>query len=79
MQVPPIPPAVVPGALQPDAVAKTLPQIQAQASVPVTQRAIDPSRQGDRGKKSRGNGDKSKGGGGGNGGGNRGGSVNIKV
>ncbi len=31
--------------------------------MPVTQRAIDPSRQGDRGNKSRGNGDKSKGGG----------------
>ena len=75
MQVPPIPAQMVPGAVQPDAMAKVLPQIQAQASTPVTQRAIDPSKKGDRGNKGRSNGDKAKGGGSEG----RGGSVNIRV
>jgi hypothetical protein len=77
MQVPPIPAPVLPGALPQDAVAKTLPQIQAQSGAPVIQRAVDPSPRSERGKKSRSNGDKGKGGS--SGGGQRGGSVNIRV
>ena len=76
MQVPPVPAPLVPGATPQETVARTLPQIQAQASAPVTQRAIDPSPRSERGKKTRSNSDKKKGG---SGDGQRGSSVNIRV
>jgi hypothetical protein len=79
MQVPPIPAPTVPGAMPQDAVAKTLPQVQAQSGAPVIQRAIDPSPRSERGNKSRSRGDKGKGGGSSSGGNQRGGSVNIRV
>jgi hypothetical protein len=64
-----------------DAVSRALPQIQAQASQPLVQRAIDPSPRSERGNQPRTNGEKSKGGGNatGSAGGKRGGSVNIRV
>ena len=78
MQVPPLPPAAVPNATLPqEAAAKAVPQVLAQASAPVIQRAVDPSQKSDRGQKSRSNGDRAKGGG--KTGGGRGGSVNFKV
>ena len=78
MQVTPLPTPVMPVALPQDA-AKAVPQqIQTQAAVPITQRAVDPSPSSDRGQQSRSNGDKAKGGGQG-GGEKRGGSVNIRV
>lgn len=77
MQVTPLPPLpVTTGVVQPETVAKTMPQIQAQASMPITQRAIDPSSKSQRGNKSRSNGDRAKGGGDKGG---RGSSVNIRV
>lgn len=82
MQVTPLPPIPVnPGAVPQEAVNKVLPQIQAQASAPIIQRAVDPSSKSDRGNKSRSNGDRAKGGGGdkGGAGGDRGSSVNIRV
>ena len=78
MQVPPLPPAAVPNATLPqEAVAKAVPQVMAQASAPVIQRAVDPSQKSDRSQQSRSNSDRAKGGG--KAGGGRGGSVNFKV
>jgi hypothetical protein len=78
MQVTPLPtPPVVANALPQEAVAKTIPHVQAQASAPLIQRSIDPSTKGDRGHHARSNGDRAKGGGAQSG--NPGGSVNIKV
>jgi hypothetical protein len=76
MQVTPLPMPVLPNALPPDAVAKMVPHIQAQASAPLTQRAVDPSSKSERGNQSRTNAEKAKGGDGGD---RRSGSVNIKV
>ena len=75
MQVTPLPVPVVPVALPQDA-AKTVPQVQSQAAVPLIQRAVDPSPRSDRGQQPRSNGDRAKGGGGED---KRGGSVNIRV
>lgn len=77
MQVPPLPVPVAPNALPTEA-AKTVPHVQAQASVPVTQRAIDPSPKSERGNKTRSNGDRAKGGKGSDTD-KRGGSVNLRV
>jgi len=77
MQVIPPQAPVVPGILPQDAVVKAVPQIQAQASQPLTQRAIDPSSRSERGNSSRNNGDKAKGGSDQTG--KRGGSINIRV
>jgi len=78
MQVTPLPPQLVtPGAVPQETIAKTMAQVQAQASAPIIQRAVDPSSKSDRGHKSRSNGDRAKGGGSGKGG--RGSSVNIRV
>ena len=77
MQVTPLPPVpITPGAV-PQETVKVLPQVQAQASAPITQRAVDPSNKSDRGNRSRSNSDRGKGGGSDQSG--RGGSVNIKV
>jgi hypothetical protein len=76
MQVTPLPAPILPTA-QPQDVAKTVPQVQAQAATPLTQRAVDPSPRSERGNQPRSNGEKSKGGQGG--GDKRGGSVNIRV
>ncbi|MBV8548559.1 MAG: hypothetical protein JO126_03780 [Alphaproteobacteria bacterium] len=70
----------MPSALAQDAVVRTLPQIQAQAVSPQTQRAIDPSSKAYGGNKARGNGDRAKGGdrsGGDRGG--RGSNLNIRI
>ena len=64
MQVTPsVPLPVVPNALPQEAVAKTMPNVVAQASPPVIQRAVDPSHKTGRGQQPRSNGDKAKGGG----------------
>jgi hypothetical protein len=76
MQVIPLPPVLVPGAVPQEAVTRVLPQIQAQSSAPIIQRAVDPSRKSDRGNKARSNTDRGKGGGGK---GDRGSTVNIRV
>jgi len=76
MQVTPIPPPVMPAALPQDA-AKVVPQVQTQAAVPITQRAVDPAPRSDRGQQTRSNGDRAKGGQ--SDGDKRGGSVNIRV
>lgn len=83
MQVTPVPMPVLPNALPQDA-ARAIPQVQAQATAPLIQRAVDPSPRGERGNQPRSNGDRAKGGDRGRGGesGNRGGSgsgVNIRV
>ena len=80
MHVPPNLPPVLPnsGNLPQDTVARVVPQIQAQASAPVIQRAVDPSPKSERNNRTRSNNDRGKGGGGANSGG-RGSSVNIKV
>ena len=76
MQIPLLPPLpVAPGALPPEALARAVPQIQAQAAAPIIQRAVDPSGHSERGNKSRSNEERSKGGGKSG----RGGSVNIRV
>ncbi len=77
MQVTPLPGPVLPNALSPDVAAKAVPQIQAQASAPLIQRAVDPSPKSGRGTQTRSNGDKAKGGD--SSGDKRGGGVNIKV
>jgi hypothetical protein len=78
MQVTPLPLPVTPNAALPqDAVAKTMPNVVAQASTPVIQRAVDPSSKSERGQQSRSNGDRAKGGG--KSGEQRGGSVNMRV
>ena len=81
MQVTPVPTPIVPGSLQQqEAVIKAIPQVQAQASAPLLQRAVDPSTKNQRGQQTRSNGERAKGGGkGGEGSGERGGSVNIRV
>ena len=80
MQVPPLPPVTVPNATLPqEAVAKAVPQVIAQASAPVIQRAVDPSQKSDRGQNTRSNSDRAKGGGKAAASGGRGGSVNFKV
>lgn len=77
MQITPLPTTAAPNALPQDTAVKAGPQsVMAQASPPVTQRAIDPAPKSERGNKSRSNGDKAKGGGK-NGG--RGGNVNLRV
>lgn len=78
MQVTPVPVLPVPSAVMPqETVAKTMPQIQAQAFAPIVQRAVDPPRKSDSGGKSRSNEDRSKGGGNGKSG--RGDRINIRV
>ena len=78
MQVNPVPPVpLAAGAVPQEAVTKVLPQVQAQATAPITQRAVDPSGKSDRGNKTRSNGDRGKGGRGDDG--SRGGNVNIRV
>jgi len=76
MQVTPLPGPVLPNALPQEVVAKT-PAIQAQASAPLIQRAVDPSPKSGRGQQTRSNSDKAKGGASDSG--KRGGSVNIRV
>ncbi len=76
MQVTPVPLPILPGAAPQDAMARTMPHIQAQASTPLIQRAVDPSPRSERGHRSRSNGDKAKGG---DSDGSRGKSVNIRV
>jgi hypothetical protein len=81
MQITPLPtPPVQPNALPQDAVAKVVPHIQAQASAPLIQRAVDPTGRSDRNTKTRTNSEKAKGGASDTGGDDkRGGSVNIRV
>ncbi len=76
MQVPPLQAPVVTTALPQEAAAKAMPQVQAQAVAPLTQRAVDPAPRSERGNQSRSNTEKRSGDGGG---GKRGGSVNIRV
>ena len=78
MQVTPLPPGpIAPGLITPEAIARAVPQVQAQAAAPIIQRAVDPARKQDRGNKNKSNGDRGKGGGSDKGG--RGSSVNIRV
>jgi hypothetical protein len=78
MQVAPLPIPVLSTALPQDAVARAIPQVQAQAAAPLLQRAVDPSPSSERGQKSKTNQEKAAGGKGG-GDGKRGGTVNIRV
>ena len=59
MQVTPLPVPVVP-LLQPQDVAKAIPQVQSQAAAPLTQRAVDPAPRSDRGQQTRSNGDRAR-------------------
>ncbi len=82
MQVTPLPAPVLPTATTQDVVTKAVSAVQAQASAPVTQRAIDPSQKSDRGGQSRSNSDRAKGGAKSPAGDetiDRGGSLNIRV
>ena len=63
MQVTPLPPLpVTAGGVPQETIAKTIPQVQAQAAAPIIQRAVNPSTKSERGTKSRSNGDRGKGG-----------------
>jgi len=75
MQVTPLQTPVAPVALPQD-IAKTVPQVQAQAATPVIQRAVDPSPRSERNPHARSNAEKDKGGKTGD---KRGGGVNIRV
>jgi hypothetical protein len=80
MQITPAPPPIVPNPSPQDMAAKTAAPVLAQATTPVTQRAVDPTSKSDRGQKTRSNGERAKGGGKeGAGDEERGHSVNIKV
>jgi hypothetical protein len=81
MQVPPVPPVIIPSQLPQDAVNRVLPNIQAQAVTPTIQRAVDPRPGSDRKSRTRSNEDDAKGGGKDGRGekGGRGSSVNIRV
>jgi hypothetical protein len=76
MQVTSLPTPVIPNAMPQEAVAKTMPNVVAQASPPLIQRAVDPSSKAERGQQSRSNRDKAKGGGKE---GERGRSINFRV
>jgi len=77
MEVTPPPLPILPSALQQDAVLRSLPQVQAQATAPVlAQRAVAPTTKTLQGEKSRSNEGRAKGGRSPH---ERGASVNIKV
>jgi hypothetical protein len=77
MQVTPLPVPAVPTNLPQETAARSIAPVLAQATTPVTQRAVDPSSKSERNQQSRSNGDKAKGGG--SGGKQLGGSVNLRV
>lgn len=76
MQIPPIP-QPIPSVASQDAASKAAAQVQAQATKPLLQRAVDPTSKSERRNKSRSNGERAKGEAPDTG--DRGKSVNIRV